>query len=557
LSGPVDLCMVGYTTTSRGATSLTNEQRHYAALASGYKLHWYEIESILGQGGFGITYLAIDTNLDTQVAIKEFLPNDLAVRTHDSSVQPISEGHRDMFTWGLSRFLAESKTLARFQHPNIVRVYSGFEANNTAYMVMEYVEGQTLEAALKSRRLRTEQQLLDIVYPLLDGLGKIHAAGFIHRDIKPENIYLREDGSPLLIDFGSARQAIGAKTRTLTALVSPGYAPFEQYGGASKSEDRQGPWTDIYALGATLYRAVSGKAPMDAMARVNAVVGGASDAVSPAVAAGEGIYSTRFLEAIDNAIAFLPEKRPQTIAAWRKMFPATAGVPEGAQSAVVTVLPGASSPTASRPSRHARSSMVRWLATAVIAAALAGGVYVIWPSIESLLRSAAAPVPIAYEAPAHQEQPRKADRARQTEIKRQRLAEEDARRRAVFEFDTDMVRIEGGCFQMGSPIDEKGRGSDEGKHRVCVDDFAIGPHEVTVEAYDRFAQATGRRFPDDQGWGRGRHPIIDVSWEDAMAYAEWLSGQTGKRYRLPTEAESGVCRPGGHKHGVSVGRHYR
>jgi len=128
---------------------LTNGQRHHAALTPGYKLHWYEIESILGQGGFGITYLATDTNLDTRVAIKEFLPNDLAVRTHESTVEPISDGHRDMFTWGLTRFLTESKTLARFQHPNIVRVNSGFEANNTAYMVMEYVEGQTLEDALK------------------------------------------------------------------------------------------------------------------------------------------------------------------------------------------------------------------------------------------------------------------------------------------------------------------------------------------------------------------------------------------------------------------------
>ena len=150
---------------------MSNGLPHHAALVRGYKLHWYEIESILGQGGFGITYLATDTNLDTKVAIKEFLPTDLAVRTHDSSVQPMSGEHRDAFAWGLSRFLEEARTLAKFQHPNIVRVYSGFEENNTAYMVMEYVEGQTLEEALKFRRIESEQQLLDILFPLLAGLA--------------------------------------------------------------------------------------------------------------------------------------------------------------------------------------------------------------------------------------------------------------------------------------------------------------------------------------------------------------------------------------------------
>ena len=200
---------------------MADRRRHHAALPAGYKLLWYEIETILGQGGFGISYLAIDTNLNQKVAIKEFLPTDLAVRTLDSSVQPMSDEHVDTFSWGLSRFITEAQTLAQFHHPNIVPVRSVFEENNTAYMVMGYVEGQTLEDALKFGRIQTAAELQDILFSLLDGLEKIHESGFIHRDIKPENIYLQNDGTPILLDVGSARQALGVATQTLTA---PGFS---------------------------------------------------------------------------------------------------------------------------------------------------------------------------------------------------------------------------------------------------------------------------------------------------------------------------------------------
>ncbi|HEY5700515.1 MAG TPA: serine/threonine-protein kinase, partial [Gammaproteobacteria bacterium] len=166
---------------------MTNGRQHRFALPAGYMLHWYEIDSVLGQGGFGITYLARDTNLNHWVAIKEFLPSDLASRTHDSSVEPISDGHSDTFGWGLQRFITEAQTLAKFRHPNIVLVYSVFEANNTAYMVMEYVEGRTLEDALKFKKIKGEAEFKRAVLALIDGLELVHDAGFIHRDIKPEN----------------------------------------------------------------------------------------------------------------------------------------------------------------------------------------------------------------------------------------------------------------------------------------------------------------------------------------------------------------------------------
>lgn len=310
---------------------MSNEKRRHNALPEGYKLHWYEIHAILGRGGFGITYLALDTNLNHEVAIKEFLPTDLAMRASDSSIHPISDDHTDTFGWGLNRFITEAQTLAQFRHPNIVLVHSVFEANGTAYMVMEYEKGESLEEAYKLHRLTTEEELIGILYPLMHGLQRIHESGFVHRDIKPKNIYLRDDGRPVLLDFGSARQALGVETRTLTTLVSPGYAPFEQY-NATRESDKQGPWTDIYALGATIYRGLSGKSPVDALARANAKLEGSKDILEPAVELGKDKFSHQFLEAIDRSLRFAPEERPQSIAEWFELLPdwdnhATAAAP--------------------------------------------------------------------------------------------------------------------------------------------------------------------------------------------------------------------------------------
>ncbi|TNG01397.1 MAG: serine/threonine protein kinase [Gammaproteobacteria bacterium] len=287
------------------------------ALKIGHQIHWYTIDQVLGQGGFGITYLAHDNNLAQPVAIKEFLPTEFAVRGEDHSINPITQNQSDMYHWALDRFITEARTLAKFDHPNIVRVMAVFEANNAAYIVMRYEEGETLEHLFKIRGTLPEKELLNIFLPIIDGLEIVHKAGFIHRDIKPANIFIREDNSPVLIDFGSARQAVGAQTQTLTTLISPGYSPIEQY--YSKGED-QGPWTDIYGLASTIYRGMAGKRPVDTMTRSKHILAEQPDPYIPAVLVGEGRYSTTFLQAIDHGMEFRHQHRPQDLSAWKRLL---------------------------------------------------------------------------------------------------------------------------------------------------------------------------------------------------------------------------------------------
>ncbi len=287
----------------------------YKTLQPGDMLNWYRIERILGRGGFGVIYLATDTNLDHLVAIKEYIPSDVATRSEDSQVHPITEDHSKMFRWGMDRFIKEARNLVKFKHPNIVRVMSVFQQNNTAYMVMEFEEGEELRSYLKRSDANTEHNLKALILPISQGLAEVHRHGFVHRDIKPANILVRKNGSPVLLDFGSARNA-GRFTQqqNMTALVSAGYAPLEQYNG--DGDEQQGPWTDIYALGGVLYYAITGNDPADSTRRGAAMLNDAKDPLVPVIKLGKGRYSDAFLSAIDWALRFKIADRPQTLADW-------------------------------------------------------------------------------------------------------------------------------------------------------------------------------------------------------------------------------------------------
>src|SRR6266436_2293369 len=301
------------------------------ALPAGHALQEYRIERVLGVGGFGLTYLALDENLHLRVAVKEYLPADIAVRAPDRTIAPRSEETAEIFGWGKRRFLDESRTLASFRHPNIVRVMRFFEANGTAYMVMEFVEGAPLPDWVVARRPLSEAQVAALVAPLLDGLDVVHKAGFMHRDIKPPNIYIRDDSSPVLLDFGAARQ----KSSELTALVTPGYAPFEQY----HTQGKQGAWSDIYALGGVLYWMVTGSSPHEAAARVRA------DTMPPALqAADKSRYRPEFLAAIDWALAPHEDQRPQSVPEWREALLGAAKSPPRTQVAQPKTTPASFDP---------------------------------------------------------------------------------------------------------------------------------------------------------------------------------------------------------------------
>ena len=287
---------------------MNESQQPLNALPQGHRLQEYELVRVLGFGGFGMTYLGFDHNLDKAVAIKEYLPSDIATRTNDNSVAPQASQFRDDFEWGLDRFLDEARALARFDHHHIIKVHRFFEAHGTAYIVMEYADGETLSAFLERKGTLKEAELKAILYPILDGLEVVHGADFLHRDIKPGNIIIRdEDSLPVLLDFGSARQAIGARSRPVTSIITPGYAPIEQY----SSRGDQGPWTDIYALGSVCYRALTGEVPDDATDRMR------DDPLISVVERCAGQVSAGFLSAIEWALQVDEGDRPQSIATWR------------------------------------------------------------------------------------------------------------------------------------------------------------------------------------------------------------------------------------------------
>jgi len=314
-------------------------------LPEGARLLDFDIVGLLGEGGFGIVYLAYDGALERHVAIKEYLPAALAARVGGTPAVAVrSPRHADAFQIGLRSFVNEARLLARFDHPSLVKVLRFWEGNGTAYMVMPFYEGRTLAHTLETLgRPPDEAQLRAWLRPLLHALSTLHAARCYHRDIAPDNILLTP-GGPLLLDFGAARRVVGSRGETPTVVFKPGYAPIEQYGEAPTL--KQGPWTDLYALAAVVYAAVTGQPPTPALERWR------DDRLQPLAERAQGRYSAAFLATIDAALSLQPADRPASAAAfWTGLNGPVRAVPlETATPEAFAVAPGDAADAGQAPS---------------------------------------------------------------------------------------------------------------------------------------------------------------------------------------------------------------
>jgi serine/threonine protein kinase len=459
-------------TTLSGATP--PPEVDYVSLKAGQLIGRYEIVSVLGQGGFGITYRARDVQLGREVAIKEYLPSALAVRQDGSTVLPRTTKMADDFGWGRDRFVTEGRTLASLHRvPAIVQVFDFLEANGTAYIVMELLSGVTLEERINSGGRLKPEEVDRIVWPLLDGLEQVHAAGFLHRDIKPANILLDAAGNPTLIDFGASRAAMVGRTAAMTAIFTPGYAAAEQMTSA-----KQGPWTDIYGLAATLYHAIVGKAPPNAFDRM------LDDAYEPLGKLAPAGFSPGLLAGIDAGLTVVARDRPQSIAGWRPILGMTAspeanatmvmGKSEEAPAGRTSVL-GPATTTASTlappPAPKSRAGLWAGIAAVVLLAGGGGGYYAMatrGPDPEMVKARAAAEAAEEARRTAAAEADRL--RAEKAEQEAKAKAAQDAKAKADLEAQAEAARRqfeEDTRRKVEAEIAEKKRAEDEAQRKAA------------------------------------------------------------------------------------------
>ncbi len=288
----------------------------------------YRIARPLSNGGFSIVYLAHDSH-GTPVAIKEYLPNSLVLRTEGETVAATSADNLAIFRYGMKCFFEEGRALANIVHPNVVRVLNFFRSNETVYMVMVYERGKTLQEHIQgNKRKVTEMFIRRVFVELLNGLREVHTHKVLHLDIKPSNIYLRLDGSPVLIDFGAARQTLTTERSKLSPMYTPGFAAPEQY----SNRDRLGPWTDIYSVGASMFSCLAGFAPQAADARMK------DDKLVSAKKLWGEKYSAQLLEIVDWCLKLDYMERPQSVFALQKALMEPAVLPPEEKPSLLTSL---------------------------------------------------------------------------------------------------------------------------------------------------------------------------------------------------------------------------
>ncbi|MCK6394561.1 bifunctional serine/threonine-protein kinase/formylglycine-generating enzyme family protein [Zoogloea sp.] len=512
------------------------------ALAPGTRINEFEIRAHLGSGGFGIVYEAWDHHIQVPRAIKEFLPNTVCLRTNTGRVDALGKSHRLAYSKGLEEFVAEGRRLAGLSHPGIVRVWQLLEANGTAYIVMDLLQGHTLAAFMEEAKEASAEQITDWLAQLLRALVYLHSAPnhLLHRDIKPANVFVLPDGRVVLMDFGAARQRVGEATQTLSAIISPGYSPIEQYD--EHGLEQQNARTDLYALGATFYHLVSGVRPLPSTQRV------IKDRLRPASELLAGKFPPALLAGIDRAMGVRLEARWASAEEWLKALAQKqkrARVPLAAP-ADPDAATGAGATQAARKPRPA----VRVAGLLVAGLVVGGATWSFMSKKETPPRPPEPPAAADIPAPP----PRKIEKSPpRPSLKGGALPE------AAFQDCPDcpwMVPVPGGTLLIPPPKSASGAKARE----LRVGPVAVGAFEITRAEWLRFAEANKRAVPgsgcyglDESdltfkmqsklNWKTPGYPVGDdqpatcVNFHDASDYAVWLSGITGKRYRLPTEAE--------------------
>jgi len=529
------------------------------ALPEQYRFSEFEFVRTLGDGGFGITYLGWDHSLDKAVAIKEYFPEDWARRVEGGQIEPLSERYVDDFNWGKTRFLEEAKTLAKFNHPNVVKAYRYFEANGSGYIVMDYLEGEPLDSILKREGTLKIKDVRFILERIADGLDSVHQMQFLHRDIKPANIIISaKDNEPVLIDFGAARQTMRNKTQALTAIVTAGYGPHEQY---SVGGDNQGPWTDIYALSALGYNALTGKLPPEGNSRFE------DDSFVPLDA--DKSEDPALCRAINQGLQVLTKDRPRSAYEWLALSESElletenseepnkraktrrrskVVKPEDYKPARKNV--SKATPSNAAPRKGLSTAAIRGL-MGVAASFLVVGVG--WAAFSSgqfdnLFDGKMAnvdPEPSDVATP-------NAGTSNAAPTERQKKQTRPTGQ--VFrdcDICPEMVVIPTGSFLMGSAPDDIGfQQSEAPQRRIAVrEKFAMGKYEVTVGDWKACLSKGGCVGYDPATTGtnmsRDSYPVSNIPYLAAQYYVEWLSQETGQSYRLPSEAEWEYAARGG------------
>jgi len=554
--------MTGPHSTDSDRTSVATRRVSSNALPVGTRLGEFEITGVIGQGGFGIVYLARDHSLGRDVALKEYMPAAFAGR-EDHHVTILSENYAETFMLGLQSFVKEAQLLAKFDHSSLVKVYRFWEANGTGYMAMPFYDAPTLKQMLKGdyRSWADEAWLKSFLSDVLDALQVLHSKQCYHRDIAPDNILMLDHSKPVLLDFGAARRVIGDMTQALTVILKPGFAPIEQYGEMTNVS--QGPWTDLYALAAVIYFVITGKVPPAAMSRL------VSDSLVPLAQCATDRFSLPFLQALDAALNLRPEQRPQSVAEFRAMLglppppvpvprPAVTPAPAAGGEAPATTPTPASVPRPTVPtSPTAASPPVDDLEVTVMpppllppapepapappqpfrprrTVMLAGGIALAAVAAVLLWRRAPDPAPprptvAAPALPARVVQAAPAVPAPATCP----LSFADGTPACPV-----MVAVAGGQYRLGAMPNDPGAAAEEfGGSVVTLAPYRLAATELTRREWqlcvdDGACPAAGNAAGDE-----GKLPVTNVSWDAVGQYLGWLSGKTGQRYRLPTEAE--------------------